>query len=205
MVQIAVVAGVGAGTGSAVAHRFALKYPVALLARSKENLDPVVESIEKKGGRAIGYVTDVADPENVEKTFKQLASDFPDVAIAAGIYNISGAFKRGSFLDSKLEDFLATQKGSTTGAFNFAQHVLRNQLSKIETKSFSEHYPTLLFTGATASVKGGPSSSAFSTSKFGLRGLSQSLAREFSPRGVHVAHAIIDGVIGRSHLSGADL
>lgn len=63
-------------------------------------------------------------------------------------------------------------------------------------QSFPDHSPTLIFTGATASLKGGPSSSAFAAGKFSVRALSQSLAREFSPQGIHVAHAIIDGIIG---------
>lgn len=58
-----------------------------------------------------------------------------------------------------------------------------------------EHSPSLIFTGATASLKGGPASSAFAAGKFSVRALSQSLAREFSPRGIHVAHVIIDGII----------
>lgn len=110
--QIAVVAGIGAGTGSAVAHRFALKYPVALLARSKENLDPVVDSIRSKGGKAFGYVTDVSEQADMETTFKHISNDYPNYAITAAIYNVGGAFKRGSFLDVSLEDFEAAQKSN---------------------------------------------------------------------------------------------
>lgn len=82
----------------------------------------------------------------------------------------------------------------------FSQHVLRNQCTHIRSQAFSEYSPTLIFTGATASLKGGPTSSAFAVGKFGVRALSQSLAREFSSRGIHVAHAIIDGIIGTSGL-----
>lgn len=203
MVQIAVIAGIGAGTGSALAHKFALKYPVALLARSQENLDPVVESIKKKGGQAKAFVTDVSDQENMETTFKRINEEFPGFAVAAAVYNVGGAFKRGPFFDCGLEDFLAAQKSNTTGAYLFSQHVLRNQVSRIATQAFPEYSPTLLFTGATASVKGGPASSAFSVGKFGVRALSQSLAREFAPKGIHVAHAIIDGIIGNASPSSA--
>lgn len=112
MTLLAVVAGIGAGTGSAVAQKFALKYPVALLARSKENLDPVVDAIKRSGGHAKGYVTDVSNEEQMKTTFRQIEEDFPSCAIASGIYNVGGAFKRGSFLDVSLEDWTAAQKSN---------------------------------------------------------------------------------------------
>lgn len=195
--KIAVIAGVGAGTGSALAHKFAKAYPVALLARSKENLDPVVKSIETAGGSAVGYVTDVTDEDNVEQTFAKIAKDFPESDIAAGIYNVGGAFKRGSFLEVTLKDFKDAQASNGTGAFLFSQQVLRNQVAGMKAKRFAEAepQPTLIYTGATASLKGGPASSSFAAGKFAVRALSQSLAREFQPKGIHVAHAIIDGII----------
>lgn len=112
MVQIAIIAGVGAGTGSSLAHKFAKAYPVALLARSKETLDSVVDSIKSKGGKAIGYVTDVSDQENMETTFKHISNDFPDCAISAAVYNVGGAFKRGPFFDVSLEDWSAAQRSN---------------------------------------------------------------------------------------------
>lgn len=112
MVQIAIIAGIGAGTGSSVAHKFARTYPVALLARSKENLDPVVESIRSRGGKAIGCVTDVADQGNMETTFKHISNDFPDCTITAAVYNVGGAFKRGPFFDVSLEDWPAAQRSN---------------------------------------------------------------------------------------------
>lgn len=79
------------------------------------------------------------------------------------------------------------------GAFNFSQASLPLLLKAAE--KTPEHPPTLIFTGATASVRGSAYFGSFATGKFALRALSQSLAREFGPRGVHVSHAIIDGVI----------
>lgn len=193
--KISIVAGIGPGTGASVAYRFAKAYPVALLARSKENLDPVVQAIEKQGGKAIGYITDVSDEANMTSTFEKINSDFPDAAIAAAVYNVGGAFKRGSFFDCKLEDFKNAHAANGVGAFLFSQHVLRNQCKHIDAFAEQDPQPTLIFTGATASLKGGPASSAFASAKFALRSLSQSLAREFQPKGIHVAHAIIDGII----------
>ena len=78
------------------------------------------------------------------------------------------------------------------GSFNFAQATLPLLLASTST---SPHPPSLIFTGATASVKGSANFAAFATMKFALRAMAQSLAREFGPKGVHVAHAVIDGVI----------
>ena len=78
------------------------------------------------------------------------------------------------------------------GAFHFSQAILPLLLSSTKT---SQHPPSLIFTGATASVKGSARFAAFATMKFALRAMAQSLAREFGPQGVHVAHAVIDGVI----------
>lgn len=78
------------------------------------------------------------------------------------------------------------------GSFNFAQATLPLLLASTST---SPHPPSLIFTGATASVKGSANFAAFATMKFALRAMAQSLAREFGPKGVHIAHAVIDGVI----------
>ena len=79
-----------------------------------------------------------------------------------------------------------------TGLFTFAQEAIPRLLAA---KDSAKHPPTLIVTGATASLRGGPKFSAFASGKFAQRGLTQSLSREFGPQGVHVAHAIIDGVI----------
>ena len=77
------------------------------------------------------------------------------------------------------------------GAFNFAQAVLPRMLES----TAATHPPTLIFTGATASLKGGATLATFASGKFALRALAQSLAREFQPKGIHVSHVIIDGMI----------
>lgn len=82
---------------------------------------------------------------------------------------------------------------TTRGAFLFSQATLPMLLKGLD--AGSKHPPTLIFTGATASIKGSARFSTFAAGKFALRAISQSLAREFMPKGIHVAHAIIDGVI----------
>lgn len=84
---------------------------------------------------------------------------------------------------------------SSKGAFLFSQATLPLLLKAVESSSGAKYPPTLIFTGATASLKGSAQMASFATGKFALRALAQSLAREFAPKGVHVAHAVIDGVI----------
>lgn len=89
---------------------------------------------------------------------------------------------------------VVTLTRSSKGAFMFSQHTLPLLLKHAEDSS-AKHPPTLIFTGATASVKANAQMSGFACAKFAMRALSFSIAREFAPKGVHVAHAIIDGVI----------
>lgn len=188
---IAIIAGVGAGTGASVARKFALAYPVILLARSPASYEPLVEEINKSGGKAIGISTDVSDSKSVKSAFEQIEQEFKGVGCAAAIFNASGGFVRKPFLETSEEAFVNAMTVSGFGAFNFSQAALPLLL-----KATDEKYPpALIFTGATASIKSNAFMSSFSTGKYALRALSQSLAKEFGPKGIHVGHAVIDGVI----------
>jgi len=187
----AIVAGVGPGTGASVARKFAQRYPVALLARNPANYEPLVKEIEEAGGKAIGISTDVADGAAVAKAFEKIKSEMGDAKLAAAIFNVGGRFVRKPFLELNEEDFMSGMEANGRGGFHFAQAVLPLLL---EATSL-EYPPTLIFTSATAAMKGSANCAAFSTGKFAMRSLAQSLAREFGPKGIHVTHAIIDGVI----------
>lgn len=191
---IAIVAGVGPGTGAAVARRFAQSYPVVLLARNPDNYNSVVEEINNSGGKAIGISTDVSSPESLDKAFKKVAEEYEGANIAAAIFNASGRFVRKPLLEMSVEDFGAGWEVSCKGAFLFSQHTLPLLLKHAEDKTAS-YPPTLIFTGATASVKANALMSSFASAKFAMRALSTSIAKEFAPKGIHVAHAVIDGVI----------
>ncbi|KAK5660941.1 hypothetical protein OQA88_12316 [Cercophora sp. LCS_1] len=188
----AVIAGVGAGTGRSVALRFAKAYPVALLARNPDNYDPIVAEINSSGGRAIGISADVGDESSISSAFSTIASSFPDHKLAAAIYNASAGFPPKPFLEHTLSDLDASLTTNAKGLFIFAQATLPLLLQSVPD---APHPPTLIITGATASVRGSARFSTFAAGKFAVRALGQSLAREFGPKGVHVAHAIIDGVI----------
>lgn len=213
--SIAIIAGAGPGTGSAVARRFAKFYPVVLLARSQGSLDPLVDEIRRSGGSATGFPTDVTSASSMGSTINQIKAKFgSDITVAAAIYNVASKFLMKPFLDQSPEEFFGSLESSNRGAFNFAQATLPLMLNGNK----GQYPPTLIFTGmrswdlaehfelmvkgATAALKGGSGLSAFAMSKFGTRALSQSLAREFGPKGVHVSHAIIDGIIKTAKTEG---
>lgn len=191
MAPFAVIAGVGPGTGAAVARKFASAYPVALLARSPENYTSLVDEINKSGGKALGISTDVSSESSVKSAFSEIKEKFGGEC-AAAVFNASGPFQRKGLLKLTADDLEKSWSVSVKGAFLFSQSAVPALLEHVKA---DQHPPTLIFTGATASVKSNAKMSAFSTSKYAMRALSQSIAREFAPQGVHVAHAIIDGVI----------
>lgn len=103
MAPFAVIVGVGPGTGAAVARRFAQSYPVALLARSPENYSPIVDEINKSGGKAIGVSTNVADESSVKSAFEKIKAEYGSEC-AAAVFNASGPFQRKGILELTAED-----------------------------------------------------------------------------------------------------
>lgn len=104
---IAIVAGVGPGTGASIARKFAATYPVVLLARNAENYDSLVSEINGSGGKAVGISTDVTDPKSVQNAFRQIDKEFGGASLAAAVFNVGGRFVRKPFLELSLEDFQA--------------------------------------------------------------------------------------------------
>ncbi|KAI5370362.1 putative short-chain dehydrogenase/reductase SDR, NAD(P)-binding domain superfamily [Septoria linicola] len=193
--QLSIIAGVGPGTGASVARRFASKYTTILLARNIDNLESIERSITDKGGRAKSISADVSSPESISRAFDKIKQEFPDATCAAAVFNATGPFVKKGILDITVEEFDAGYGVSMRGALLFAQNTLPLLLKHNDLKSEDHHPPTLIFTGASASLRGNAKFSIFGAPKFGLRGLAQSIAREFAPQGVHVAHAVIDGPI----------
>jgi len=184
---VAVVVGVGPGLGFAVALKFAQEgYRVALVARNKEKLVEFEKKIaDHQGGtQSASFSCDSSDEHSVSSTFDQIRSQLGEPEVL--VYNV-GAMIRGSILDIKPADFEKSLKANCLGAFLAAQQVLPSMVSKGK--------GTLLFTGATASLRGSANFGPFAAGKFGLRALAQSIAREMGPKGVHVAHVVVDGPI----------
>ena len=183
--KTAAILGVGPGLGAAVARRFAREgFAVALMARREESVAGVREEIEGAGGTALPVSADATDPASVAAAFDEVRSNLgaPEVFV----YN-AGAFQMGGILDLSPEKFDECFKANCAGAFYAAQQVLPAMVDAGR--------GTVLLTGATAALRGGARFSALAVGKFGLRALAQSMAREFGPQGVHVAHVVVDGQI----------
>src|SRR6516225_6557392 len=178
--KIALIVGAGEGLSASLARLLSKQgIRVALAARKIEKLGALCS---ETGGRA--YACNAAKPDEVERLFglveRELAT--PDLVV----YNASGR-SRGAFVDlvpSEVENAIAV---SAYGGFLVAQQAARRMLPN--------KHGAILFTGASASVKGYAQSAPFAMGKFALRGLAQSMARELSPSGIHVAHFVIDGGI----------
>jgi NAD(P)-dependent dehydrogenase (short-subunit alcohol dehydrogenase family) len=182
--SVAAVLGVGPGLGAALARRFAKGYAVAVSARSPAYLKSLGEEIRASGGRSLEVPADVSDRAQVAAAFKSIREGLgsPDVLI----YN-AGAGPFGSLSEISADEYEYSWRVNALGAFLSAKEVVPDMIAR--------GHGVLLFTGATAGVKAGPRSAAFGPAKFALRGLTQSLARDLGPKGIHVAWVNVDGVI----------
>lgn len=103
--SIAIIAGVGPGTGAAVARRFATAYPVVLLARNPKNYESLAEEINKSGGKAIGISTDLSDAASLKKAFDRIEQQYQGASCAAAVFNAAGGFVRKPLLEVTEEEF----------------------------------------------------------------------------------------------------
>lgn len=184
--EVVWINGVGAveGLGAALARRFARGgYKVVVSGRSAEKLDAVVSSVQAEGGDAVALVADAGSETATQAAVEQVRAIG---VLRVAIFNVGNSVAAPS-LELSAEVFENTWRASTLGGFLFARESTRVLLEN--------GGGTLLFTGATASLRGKPPFAAFAAAKAGLRSLSQSFAREFGPQNVHVAHVVIDGSI----------
>ncbi len=183
--ETAIVVGVGPGLGAALARRFAKAgMQVAVAARTPGKLDPLAAELDELGGVGKAYSCNASKDDDVETLFASVASNFgpPDLVV----FNASGRVRK-SVLEIETDEFVNAWRYACLGGFIVGRTAARAMLPRGK--------GTILFTGATASVKGFTNSAGFAVGKFGLRGLSQSMARELQPKGIHVAHVVIDGGI----------
>ncbi|MDB6141374.1 MAG: putative dehydrogenase [Pseudomonas sp.] len=184
--EVVWITGVGAvaGLGAALARRFADGgYQVAVSGRSLDKLQAVVADIEERGGRAIALPGDAGNEADILADVQRI-NELGSLKVA--IFNVGNSVASPT-LELSAELFEQTWRASTFGGFLFAREATRVLLNN--------GGGTLLFTGATASLRGKPPYAAFAAAKAGLRSLSQTFAREFGPHNVHVAHVVIDGGI----------
>jgi NAD(P)-dependent dehydrogenase (short-subunit alcohol dehydrogenase family) len=190
--SVAWIAGVGAtaGLGAALARRFARGgLVVALTGRNTQRIHAVAEQIVAAGGAARPLPGDVSSPGDVERLAGEVAALGP---LRAAIFNAGNAV-RGTPLELPPETFESTWRGSAYAGYLFARAALPALLQAGDGAS-------LQFTGASASLRGRGPFVAFASAKAALRSIAQSFAREYGPRGVHVAHVVIDGGIDGERL-----
>ena len=177
---IALIVGAGEGLSASLARLFAGQgLRVALAARQIEKLGALCH---ETGARA--FACNATESDDVERLFGLVEREIgvPDVVV----YNAS-ARARGAFVDLVPAEVAQAISVSAFGGFLVAQQAVKSMLPN--------KHGAILFTGASASVKGYPQSAPFAMGKFALRGLAQSMARELSPQGIHIAHFVIDGGI----------
>jgi len=173
------------GLGAALAQRFAAAgLPVFIAGRSSSKLDLVVAAIAEKGGAATPVVADATIEADIQRVLATVAQKGFELDIAA--YNVDSNIP-APMLETDLETFTKLWQQNSLGAFLFGREVIKHMLP--------QRRGTVIFTGATASLRAKPPFTAFSAAKAGVRALAQGMAREFGPQGIHVVHAVIDGVI----------
>ena len=183
--QVALVVGAGHGLGSALARCFAQAgMAVAIAARNAEKLQSLVEDLQHDGVHACAYGCDAQWEPSVKGLFEQIDKDFGRIDLV--VYNVEH-FTPGGILEIQVAAFEECWRAMCLGGFVVGKEAARRMLPQ---KS-----GTIIFTGATASMRGRDGYINLAVGKFGVRALAQSMARELGPKGVHVAHVVIDGGI----------
>ena len=176
------IAGIAEGLGAAIAATFAeAGHDVVGLSRTGRAAAHVATSVERHGGRYIHLTCDLTRPDEVSAALRTHAGHIDTL-----IHNAQSLLIR-PFAEISADDFEQVWRNSCLGAMVSAQAVIPHMAAR---KSGA-----VIFSGATAGLRGGANFSAFASAKFALRGLAQALARELGPKGIHVAHVIIDGLI----------
>ncbi|KAI0319441.1 NAD-P-binding protein [Amylostereum chailletii] len=193
--QILVLAGVGnsSGTGGATARLFSKAgYRVALIARRSDNLTKFSDGLNASGGEAATFPVQTYSYQDIRTSFAAVRARWPDSAVRVALYNVGYPLFK-PFIQVTEDDLQKIVDTNVMAAFSFAREaILSFQGQELDERG---KRGTLLFTGATASLRGGPMTSAFSAGKFALRALAQSLNKEFGKENIHVANAIVDGNI----------
>ena len=179
------VIGAGDATGGAIARRFAREgYIACVTRRSADKLAPLVEQIRAEGGEAYGFGSDARKEEEMAALVQKIETEIAPIEVA--VFNI-GANVRFSIADTTARVYFKVWEMACFAGFLMGREVSNAMLPRGR--------GTIIFTGATASLRGREGFAAFAGAKHGLRALAQSMARELWPKGIHVAHPIVDGAI----------
>jgi NAD(P)-dependent dehydrogenase (short-subunit alcohol dehydrogenase family) len=179
------VVGAGDATGGAIARRFAHEGFIACVTRrTEEKLTALVERIRAEGGEAHGFGSDARKEEDVIELVARIERDI--APIEAAVFNVGGNVRFG-VTETTAQVYRKVWEMGAFAGFLVGREVAKAMLPRKR--------GTILFTGATASLRGSTGFSAFAGAKHALRSLAQSMARELGPQGIHVAHVVIDGAI----------
>ena len=183
--KVALVIGAGTSLGSAVARCFAKDGLTAVVARrTGEELSTLKKEIEDFGGTCHPFSLDARKEDDVINLINKIENEIGEIEVA--VYNIGANIKFG-ITETTSQKYYKVWEVAAFGAFLMGREVAKKMIPRKK--------GTIIFTGATASVRGGDGFAAFAGAKHAKRALAQSMARELGPKGIHVAHVIIDGAI----------
>jgi len=183
--KVALVIGAGEATGGAIARRFAREgYTVCVTRRNAAKLQPLVEQIEKAGGKARAFGSDARREEQVVELVQAIEREVGPIEVC--VFNVGGNV-RFPIRDTTARVYTKVWEMAALAGFLAGREVAKVMVPR--------RRGTILYTGATASLRGGKGFAAFAGAKHALRALAQSMARELGPEGIHVAHVVVDGAI----------
>ncbi|HXD06207.1 MAG TPA: SDR family oxidoreductase [Burkholderiaceae bacterium] len=183
--KVALIVGAGDSTGGAIARRFAAGgYTVCVTRRDEAKLQPLVDGIRAQGGTAHGFGSDARKEEEVAALVDRIEREIGEIEVL--VFNV-GANVPCSILEETARKYFKIWEMACLGGFLNAREVAKRMVQR--------ERGTMLFTGATASLRGSANFAAFAGAKHALRALAQSLARELGPKNIHVAHIVVDGAI----------
>ncbi len=189
MNKVALVIGAGDATGGAIARRFAREgYTTCVTRRSVDKLQPLLAQIKADGGTAHGFGSDARKEEEVVALVEQIESTLGPIEVL--VFNIGANAPSGILEETARKYFKIWEMACFSGFLNG-----REVAKRMVNRASVERKQSIIFTGATASLRGSANFAAFAGAKFALRALAQSMARELGPKGIHVAHSIIGGAI----------
>lgn len=190
--EVALVIGAGDATGGAIARRFAREgFTACVVRRNAEKLQPLIAAIEAAGGRAHGFGTDARKEDQVIALVERIEAEIGPIGVF--VFNI-GANVRTSILEETAQRYFKIWEMACFAGFLTAREAAKRMVARGQ--------GTMIFTGATASMRGGNGFAAFAGAKNALRALAQSMARELGPKGIHVGHVVVDGAIDTDFIRG---
>ena len=179
------VVGAGDATGGAIARRFAREgYIACVTRRSADKLAPLVAQIEAAGGKVVPFGSDARNEDEVIKLVEHIEREIAPIEVA--VFNIGGNVRFG-ITETTTRVYTKVWEMAALAGFLMGREVAKVMLPR--------ERGSIFFTGATASLRGRDGFAAFAGAKHALRALAQSMARELGPKGIHVAHLVIDGAI----------